>query len=128
MSNALNDKIHDIVDPIIEQAKTALTGSKMSFASAWKIFQEGIANVVEEIEKFATVETGAEKKTAAMIALEKFYDSIIAPLTIQPAWLRIILSPVLRTIFLAFGSGAIDGLVATFRKVGVFKTSTQQTS
>lgn len=111
------------VEKLINNTKESLgIVKKVALAQAWKILQLAVASVVQIIEEIATNLAGPDKKTIAMEALSKFYDSIFVVVDIPfvPNFLEPIIHKYVKSILMIMVSATIDAMVTTFRNTGVF--------
>jgi len=111
------------VEKLINNTKESLgIVKKVALAQAWKILQLAVASVVQIIEEIATNLAGPDKKTIAMEALSKFYDSVFVVVDIPfvPNFLEPIIHKYVKSILMIMVSATIDAMVTTFRNTGVF--------
>jgi hypothetical protein len=111
------------IEKLINNTKESLgIVKKVALAQAWKILQLAVASVVQIIEEIATNLAGPDKKTIAMEALSKFYDSVFVVVDIPfvPNFLEPIIHKYVKSILMIMVSATIDAMVTTFRNTGVF--------
>jgi hypothetical protein len=111
------------IEKLINNTKESLgVVKKVALAQAWKILQLAVASVVQIIEEIATNLAGPDKKTIAMEALSKFYDSVFVVVDIPfvPNFLEPIIHKYVKSILMIMVSATIDAMVTTFRNTGVF--------
>lgn len=111
------------VDKLINNTKESLGLIKtVALAQAWKLLQLAIASVIQIIEQIATNLAGPDKKTIAMEALSRFYDSVFVVVDIPfvPNFLEPIIHKYVKSILMVLVSATIDAMVTTFRNTGVF--------
>ncbi len=117
-------QLRSIIGGFFADIKNKLAGfDSLSIPDTWNIFNTALSQIVLTIETYLKDLIGPEKKALALAYLERFFDEVLVPIDIPwvPAWLEKILDPLIKKLFLQLASGAIDALVSTLNKTGVFK-------
>lgn len=116
-------KIFQKVNLLIEEAKKLKTKARVPLDEAWKILQNALTEIVIEIQNELSEWAGESKKIIAMEALSNFYDNVIEKVDIPgvPNIIEPIVDKYIKKLLLLIASGSIDSMVATLKKIGVFK-------
>jgi len=136
MSLNLKEKLDQFSIKLAESFQAAKNGASIKIDELWKILQLAVVQIVQFVEdnaenkvsiKMGVVTpvpmTGEEKKAAAMDAAEKFYDLLYITIDIpyMPGWLRRLLHPYAKALFMKCVSGSIDATVETLKRLTNFK-------
>lgn len=117
-SAALFNSIQQSVSEIIAKYKVAASDGKVTFAEVSSLVIDFSREVVKITQELPAV--GADKKAAAMEALEHFIDQVITPLdlSVVPNWIEPIVDRQLKSLILAIADGAIESAVNLYKQIG----------
>jgi hypothetical protein len=113
------------LEDLINQTKISLNDVKtVAIAQAWKILQLAVAHTIQIIEAECVGLAGKDKKTIAMEALSKFYDSVFIVIDIPfvPNMFEPIIHGYVKKFLMVLVGSTIDAMVATFKEIGVFQS------
>lgn len=126
----LGAQMESAVEELIALYKQRTAARPFSYDDVWTVCITGTGSLVRIAESFAGFESAA-KRDAVMAALAKFYDDVIAPLSIPgvPGVLEHwVIDPMLRMLFLKCGAGAIEACVVMYNRLGWNDTPNQPLS
>lgn len=124
----LKNQLDEYVLKLSQAFQVAKNGAKVGISEVWRVLQLAIVEIVLFIENNApknytetgeiVVMPGTEKKQAAMDAASRFYDLLYITIDIpfMPGWVRRILHPYAKALFMKCVSGSIDATVKTLNK------------
>jgi len=116
---SLFEKLQSSIDQIIAEYKAANEDGKLSFSEIFTLVGNAVATFVRLMETFGEG-TGAEKKAAVLLAVDRFFDEVITPIDIKgiPNFLEAIFDSSLKSLVLALADGWVDTLVNLFDRLG----------
>ena len=96
---------------------------RFSYADAWGLLQQAVAEIVLTVEKYIKELPGEEKKRIALAYIGSFYDNVITTIDIPyvPNCIEPMFDMYFKKIFMSLAATTIDGLVAVFNATGVFE-------
>lgn len=118
MADLFND-IESSVDLIIADYKASVADGKVTFAEIFKLLTNSVGSFVKLVEDFSDY-SGSQKKAAVLAAIEKLFDTVIAPMDIEaiPNIVEGILDNAVKQLVLTVADGLIDAIVNIFNKSG----------
>jgi hypothetical protein len=105
------DEIKTEIDKIVDKYKTYAGDGVLTFAEVWKIVALGTHDIVVVLDKFA--HSGADKKIAALEAVDRFYADVIKPIDIKavPNIVEPVVDKALGAMVHSVADGVIEALV-----------------
>jgi hypothetical protein len=116
---SLFSKLQVSIDQIIADYRKANEDGKLSFSEIFTLVGNAVATFVHLMETFGEG-TGAEKKAAVLLAVDKFFDEVITPIDIKgiPNFLEPVFDSSLKNLVMALADGWVDTLVNIFDRLG----------
>lgn len=110
------DPVSTAVQNIIARFQAAKADGKVTFAELFDLVFQSALEIVG-VTKTLSV-PGAEKKQAALTALEQVIDQYITPLDIQaiPNWIEPVFDQGVKALLMAAADGAIEAAVSFLHK------------
>lgn len=111
-----NSFIDNLVKNLGQSAKN------IAVNKAWGILQLAVVDTIQAIESNYPNLKGADKKTIAMELISGFYDRVFLVIDIPyvPKVFQPIIQKYVKILLMSMVGSAIDAMVTTFRKTGIF--------
>ena len=121
------DHVNAMIDTMIADYKAANADGRLTFKEMLTLVYNASASFVKLVET-AKLNSGPEKKTVVLSAIEKFYDTVVAPIDITgiPNVVEGLVDTAIKTLILTLASAWIDSLVTIFNRIGWGDTSAER--
>jgi len=107
------------VDAVLSSYKASVADGRLTFQEMLTLVYNATATFVKLIESMDQ-RPGDTKKQIVLNAIDKFYDTVVAPIDIQgvPNILEGTVDAVIKALILGLASAWIDAIVNIFNKIG----------
>jgi len=115
----LYDQLTKSIDDIISTYKESVVDGQLSFSDALTLTYNATATFVRLVEGLGRG-TGCDKKDVVLLAIGKFYDVVISPISLTglPGPIEFMADAAIRSLILTLVSAWIDAISNIFSKLG----------
>jgi hypothetical protein len=119
MPTSVQEQLEQTIVAMIDRYKGYTADGKITYAEVLGLLYNGAATLVRLVE-IAGQGSRAEKKQLVLAGLDKFYDTVIAPIDIigVPNMLEPMVDSTIKSLLLSTIDGATDSIFNVFEKMG----------
>ena len=119
MPTSVQEQLEQTIVAMIDRYKGYTADGKITYAEVLGLLYNGAATLVRLVE-IAGQGSRAEKKQLVLAGLDKFYDTVIAPIDIigVPNMLEPMVDSTIKSLLLSTIDGATDSIFNVFEKIG----------
>lgn len=119
MSIPVQEQLEQTILTMIERYKGVTADGKITYSEVLSLLYNGAATLVRLVE-IAGQGSREEKKQLVLAGLDKFYDTVIAPIDIigVPNVMESMVDSTIKSLLLSTVDGATDSIFNVFEKMG----------